>query len=227
MRENQYSTDCHGRLSCFAEEFGIVGAAPDSERVVDMSDVDEITRLLERLNQERGQARAEVFDQLMPIVYRELKALARANRYLWDAGSSPGTTSLVHEAFLKLTDQTKVGSGDRRQFYALASKVMRSILIDSARRHGRRKRGGGRNPVTLADSMLVSAQRSEELLALDEALVRLERRNPRQARIVECRFFGGLTVDETAVALGISTATVKRGWVTARTWLYRELKVPP
>lgn len=81
--------------------------------------------------------------------------------------------------------------------------------------------------MTLADSMLVSAQRSEELLALDEALVRLERRNPRQARIVECRFFGGLTVDETAVALGISTATVKRGWVTARTWLYRELKVPP
>ncbi len=101
---------------------------------------------------------------------------------------------------------------------------MRSILIDNARWHSRQKRGGGRKPAALEDSMLVSAERSEELLALDEALSSLEEREPRLARIVECRCFGGLTVDETAEALDVSSATVKRGWSLARTWLYRALR---
>jgi RNA polymerase sigma factor (TIGR02999 family) len=101
---------------------------------------------------------------------------------------------------------------------------MRSILIDNARWHTRQKRGGGRTPIPLEESILVSAERAGELLELDDALDRLERREPRLARIVECRCFGGLTVDETAAALEVSPATVKRGWSLARAWLYRELR---
>jgi len=188
-----------------------------------VSDVGEITRLLEQLDDERGDGRAAVLSELMPLVYGELKSLARANRYRWNGVESPGTTSLVHEAYLKLADAGGEFA-NRRHFYAVASRAMRSILIDNARWHGRAKRGGGRPPAVLEESMLVSAERSEELLALDEALNHLEHREPRLARIVECRCFGGLTVDETAAALEISPATVKRGWSLARTWLYRALR---
>jgi RNA polymerase sigma factor (TIGR02999 family) len=161
----------------------------------------------------------------MPLVYSELKALAHAHRYRWTGiKGGMGTTSLVHEAYLKLADQAPAGFANRRQFFAVASKAMRSILIDNARWQGRQKRGGGSPPVELQESMLVSAERSEELLALDEALGRLDDREPRLARIVECRCFGGLTVDETAEALAVSSATVKRGWSLARAWLYRELQ---
>jgi RNA polymerase sigma factor (TIGR02999 family) len=190
----------------------------------DVSDIGEITRLLERLDSRAGDGREAVLSELMPLVYGELKLLARANRYRWNGVESLGTTSLVHEAYLKLADQDRSDFSNRRQFYALASKAMRSILIDNARWHSRQKRGGGRRPAVLEESMLVSAERSEELLALDEALNTLEEREPRLARIVECRCFGGLTVDETADALDVSSATVKRGWSLARLWLYRALK---
>ncbi|MGD8441267.1 MAG: ECF-type sigma factor [Holophagae bacterium] len=189
-----------------------------------MTDPGEITRLLGRLDDERGEGRAAVLSELMPLVYSELKALARSNRYRWSGVESLGTTSLVHEAYLKLADQTRVDFANRRQFYALASKAMRSILIDNARWHSRQKRGGDRNRTDFKETMLVSAERSEELLALDEALAELEDREPRLARIVECRCFGGLTVDETAEALDVSSATVKRGWSLARTLLYRALR---
>jgi RNA polymerase sigma factor (TIGR02999 family) len=189
-----------------------------------MSDVGEITRLLERLDSNPGAGRDAVLEELMPMVYGELKILARANRYRWNGVESLGTTSLVHEAYLKLADQTRSEFSNRRQFYALASMAMRSILIDNARWHGRQKRGGGKAPLVLEESMLVSAGRSADLLALDEALVELEAKEPRLARIVECRCFGGLTVDETAEALEVSPATVKRGWSLARTWLFRVLR---
>ncbi len=189
-----------------------------------MNDVGNITRLLGRLDEDRGEGRAAVLEELMPLVYSELKILARANRYRWNGVESLGTTSLVHEAYLKLADQTPASFANRRQFYALASTAMRSILIDNARWHSRQKRGGGRKAAVLEDSILVSAERSEELLALDEALSQLEDREPRLARIVECRCFGGLTVDETAEALDVSSATVKRGWSLARTWLYRAMR---
>lgn len=189
-----------------------------------MSDVGEITRLLERLDSGKDEGRKAVLEELMPLVYTELKVLARANRYRWNGVESLGTTSLVHEAYLKLADETPAGFANRRQFYALASTAMRSILIDNARWHSRQKRGGGRREANLEDSVLVSAERSEELLALDEALSQLEDREPRLAKIVECRCFGGLTIDETAEALEVSSATVKRGWSLARTWLYRALK---
>lgn len=158
------------------------------------------------------------------MVYGELKALARSNRYRWSGVESLGTTSLVHEAYLKLSGQTRGNFANRRQFYALASKAMRSIVIDNARWHRRQKRGSGQTSMALEEDMLVSAERSEELLALEEALGLLEQREPRLARIVECRCFGGLTVEETAEALEVSTATIKRGWSLARTWLYRTLR---
>jgi len=189
-----------------------------------MSDVGEITRLLGRLGDEPREGRSAVLDELMPLVYGELKVLARANRYRWNGVEAPGTTSLVHEAYLKIADRSRSDVANRRQFYALASKAMRSILIDNARWHGRQKRGGNPKRTTLEESMLVSAERSEELLALDQALDDLERQEPRLARIVECRCFGGLTVEETAEALAVSSATVKRGWSLARTLLYRALK---
>jgi len=184
----------------------------------------EITRLLRRLDGAPEDDRRTVLSELMPLVYGELKALARANRYRWNGVESPGTTSLVHEAYLRLAGQDQIDYSNRRRFFALASKAMRSILIDNARWHSRQKRGGGRRPAALEESMLVSAERSEELLALDEALIDLESREPRLARIVECRCFGGLTVEETADAIDVSTATVKRGWSLARTWLYRALR---
>lgn len=189
-----------------------------------MTEPGEITRLLRRLDGAPEDDRRTVLSELMPLVYGELKALARANRYRWNGVESPGTTSLVHEAYLRLAGQDQIDYSNRRRFFALASKAMRSILIDNARWHSRQKRGGGRRPAALEESMLVSAERSEELLALDEALIDLESREPRLARIVECRCFGGLTVEETADALDVSTATVKRGWSLARTWLYRALR---
>jgi len=192
-----------------------------------MSDFGEITRLLQQLGEERGAGRQALIEQLMPLVYRELKELARANRYRWSGDPGPGTTSLVHEAYLRLAGQTHGGYVNRRHFYSIASKAMRSILIDNARWQRRQKRGGGSAPAVLDESVLVSAERSEELVALDEALGRLDEREPRLARIVECRCFGGLSVDETAEALAISPATVKRGWTLARAWLFRELQTVP
>jgi RNA polymerase sigma factor (TIGR02999 family) len=175
----------------------------------------------------RGMAAGEpeAADRLLAIVYDELRQMARRQRH--QAGRSPlGTQSLVHEAFIKLVDQT-VQWSSRAQFFAIASKAMRSILIDNARHYLRLKREGGRARVELEEGLLVSEARSEELVALDTALERLQRVDPRLATLVECRFFGGLTIEETADALGTSPATVKRDWIAARTWLYRELHGGP
>lgn len=192
-----------------------------------MNDAGEITRLLRQLYEEQETGGSAVLEQLMPLIYGELKKLARANRYRWSGNQAPGTTSLVHEAYLKLAAQPGTDFANRRQFFALASKAMRSILIDNARWQMRQKRGGGSMPSQLEESMLVSAERPEELLALDEALAHLGDQEPRLAHIVECRCFAGLSVEETAEALAISSATVKRGWSLARTWLFRELQTAP
>ena len=133
----------------------------------------------------------------------------------------------MHEAYLKLVDQTHVQWQSRGQFFAIASRAMRSVLVDNARHWQRLKREGGRERVELDEAMLVSEARSDEVIALDAALVRLDGADSRLATIVECRFFGGLTIEETAEALGLSPATVKRDWVAARTWLYRELQDHP
>lgn len=189
-----------------------------------MPDHGEITSLLVRF----GDGDPDAFDRLVPLVYDELQSLARSHRHRWGAEpKTPGTTSLVHEAYLKLVDQDHVEWETRAQFYAIASRVIRSVLIDNARWHRRQKRGGDRRPVPLEKARLVADEQGDELIALDAALDRLEREDERLARIVECRFFGGLTIAETAEALEISDSTVKRGWNLARAWLYREMNGAP
>ena len=163
-------------------------------------------------------------DDVIPRVYDELKVLARARRYRWGDHRAPGTTSLVHDAYAKLARQQSGDYGDRRRFFGLASRVMRSLLVDNARWHLRLKRGQGAVAVSADALELVSAERADELLEIDTALRGLERDEPGLAQIVECRVFGGLTIEETAEALEISPATVKRRWALAKAWLYRELQ---
>lgn len=184
----------------------------------------EITVLLHELAEAREkEEQRRVVRRLMPLVYGELKLLARSNRVRWHGVRDPGTTSLVHEAYLKLLGDDAGRFPTRRHFFALASRAMRSILVDNARSSTREKRGGGVEPLPIQEARIVSERRSNELLALDEALGELEGKEPQLARIVECRCFGGLTIEETADALDVSPATVKRRWTLARTWLYRRL----
>jgi RNA polymerase sigma factor (TIGR02999 family) len=166
---------------------------------------------------------AQATDRLMTLVYAELKRLAA--HYL--RGERPDhtlqPTALVNEAYLQLVDQKNHRWQNRAHFVGVAAQLMRRILVDHARAHKAAKRGGGEVKVPLDDAFVMSNERSKELLAIDEALERLAARDPQQSRIVELRFFGGLSVEETAGVLGISTATVKRDWSVARAWLYREI----
>ena len=180
-----------------------------------------ITEYLERVR--NGDQLA--LDELMPLVYEELRGLARAHRHRNRA--HVGTESLVHEAYLRLV-RVELDSRDRAQFFALASKAMRSLLIDHARRSRRKKRGGDQlqsdvDLDALPDHSVFSVQRAEDLIALDQALDGLGAEDPELRDIVECRFFGGLSVEETAQALELSTATVKRRWAAAKLRLYDQL----
>jgi RNA polymerase sigma-70 factor, ECF subfamily len=157
-------------------------------------------------------------------VYHELRRIAHAHLRGERPGHTLNTTALVHEAYLKLVGVERVEWQDRAHFYAAAAGAMRRILIDYARTRKRVKRGGENAvQVPLVEALDLAVERSEDLLALDEALTRLETQNQRQGRVVECRCFAGLSVDETAAALGISPATVKRDWDFSRAWLNREL----
>lgn len=184
----------------------------------------EVTALFSELGTGRDD---EVLARVVPLVYDELRLLARHHRFRWRHDHSPGTVSLIHEAYLKLVEQSQVRWESRAQFFYLASRAMRSVLVDNARYSLRQKRGGALVRVPLSDEMLVSEERSDELVALDEALTRLQASDDRLARIVDCRFFGGLTIEEAADALGLSPATVKRGWLLARAWLFHELNGTP
>ncbi len=171
------------------------------------------------------------FDELLPLVYDELHRLASRQRRRWEGDETLDTTALVHEAYLKLAGQSAPEWQNRAHFLSVAATAMRQILIDYAKRKCAAKRGGQRPHVPLheLESVLLQMEPSSEvcdeiLVALDESLRRLERSNPRQMRIVECRFFGGMSVEDTAEALGVSPATVKRGWGMAQAWLYRDLK---
>ncbi len=181
-----------------------------------MSDLDTIARLVRELGATSGPGRREVLDELVPHVYEELKSLSRVRRKGWRGFDDPGTTSLVHEVYTRLASQKDPRYTDKGQLFAVASKAMRSILVDNARWHRRGKRGGDAAQVPLSDGMLVSESRPEELLGLDRALDELEASNPELVRLVELRCFGGLTNDELAEALGVSLATVKRRWSLAR-----------
>jgi len=171
----------------------------------------------------------DAMDRLAPLVYEQLKRIARRQLRAEPAGHTLSTTALVHEAYLKLVDQTRAEWQDRGHFFAVASGAMRRILVDYARRYRAARRGGGDDdapvrPISLDNTEIPAAERADALVALDEALERLGRLDERQARVVECRFFGGLSEAETAAALGISQRTVAREWVTARGWLYQELR---
>jgi RNA polymerase sigma factor (TIGR02999 family) len=177
----------------------------------------------------------EGMEQLMPLVYTELRRVAHRQLAAEPPGHTLSTTALVHEAYLRLADQTRTGWTSRAQFFGLAARVMRRVLVDYARRHQAARRGGvGRRPVSLEDAeaggdgdALIAAMRGDELLALDEALERLASVDARASHVVECRFFGGLTEAETAEALGVSPRTVAGDWLMARGWLYRALRPEP
>lgn len=178
-----------------------------------------LAALLDRARQ--GQPAA--VEQLVPLLYAELRRIAaRALR-----GERPGQTlqptALVHEAYLRLLKDDSLSFQNRAHFLAIAARSMRQILVEHARARGAKKRGGQRQRVTLDEGAAAAPPREVELVALDAALERLERIDPAHARIVELRFFGGLTNEEAAEALNVSPATVKRRWAVARAWLYREL----
>jgi RNA polymerase sigma factor (TIGR02999 family) len=161
-------------------------------------------------------------DRLTAIVYDELRGLAR--RYLRHerAGHSLQTTALVHEAYMRLVGYNRMEWQHRAHFLAVSAQLMRRILVEHARRHNL-KRGGGVRHVSLDEVAVVGGERAGNLLALDEAIEALAQMDPRKAQVIELRFFGGLSVEETAEALGISSVTVMRDWSTAKAWLYREM----
>jgi RNA polymerase sigma factor (TIGR02999 family) len=166
----------------------------------------------------------EALDELLAVVYGELRALAA--RYL--GGEKPGQTlqptALVHEAYLRLVGNDTIVWRNRAHFFSVAAKVMRHVLVDGARSKARDKRGGGALRVTLDESVAGASDRTLDLVRLDDALSALERVDPRKCRVVEMRYFAGLTIDEAAEALGVSAVTVTREWTLARAWLRRELE---
>lgn len=163
-------------------------------------------------------------DRLFPLVYDELRRLAHAKLRRERPGHTLSTTALVHEAYLRLIDQTRVEWQSRAHFFAIAAQAMRRILVDYARRRCAQKRGGPQRPLALEEGQVAVDEQAALVVTLDAALRRLGARSERMACVVECRFFGGLTQRETAEALGVSARTVRRDWQKARAWLYKELK---
>ena len=187
-----------------------------------VSVMSEVTRLLE----DYTNGNREVLDKLLPLVYNELRRLAHSYLKSERQDLTLQTTALVHEAYLKLIDQHSVNFQNRAQFFALSATAMRRILLDNARRHTAEKRGSGEK-VFLEDIGEISVKANEQLIELDLALQELEEFDAKQAKIIELRYFGGMTIEETAEVLGISPATVKREWTLARAWLYEKIKSEP
>ncbi len=186
-----------------------------------------ITLLLEQLHE----GRQEAFNQLFEIVYPELLILAKKQRHRWDGDYTLNTTALVHETYRKLVGTDAPEWENRRHFFRVATRAMRHILVNYAEHKNAQRRGGGIDKVTLENDELfiekvfnISEERALRLLSLDAALKRLEKISKREAEIVECRFFADMSVEDTANIMGLSEATVKRGWAMAKAWLYTELK---
>ena len=183
------------------------------------SDSDNVTRLL----LDWGSGNQQALEELLPLIYNELRHLAHNSLYRERPGHTLQTTALVHEAYLKLIDQRDARWQNRAHFFAIAAQAMRRILIDSARKHAAVKRGRGGEKISLDEAAGISLEPDTNLLALDEALTALAEIDPQQSRIVETRYFGGLTIEETAEVMKLSPATVKREWTMARAWLYQAL----
>jgi RNA polymerase sigma factor (TIGR02999 family) len=184
-----------------------------------MGDAGDLTSLLAAA---RG-GDAEALDRLFSEVYEQLKQLAHGQRRYWDGDHTLNTTALAHEAYLKLIKQDHAGWQDRAHFLRVASKAMRHILVNYAERRLAQKRGGGARSVPLNECNPIAPQAAQEILDLHEALGRLAYLAERPVQVVECRFFAGLTIRETASALGVSRATVERDWTAASAWLRHEL----
>jgi RNA polymerase sigma factor (TIGR02999 family) len=180
----------------------------------------DVTILLKKLTAGDNDASSE----LMAAVYNELRRLAASYMRRERPDHTLQATALVHEAYLKLVNQRTVDWQNRAHFYGVAAQLMRRILVDHARGRLRDKRGGGQKMVSLDEPLLADERQAGALLELDEALQRLAKLDPRQSRVVELRFFGGLTVEETAEVMGVSPKTVKRDWAVARAWLYGNVK---
>ncbi len=170
-----------------------------------------------------GSGDQAALDQLMPLVHGELRKLAKRYMNRQRPGHTLQTTALVNEAYLRLIDSSRVQWQNRAHFFAISAQLMRRILVDFARSRQNLKRGGGAQQITFDEALEVCSERGADLIALDDALKTLEKLNQRQSQIVELRYFGGLTEEETAEVLKVSTRTVRRDWSLARTWLYREL----
>ncbi|HEV7890039.1 MAG TPA: sigma-70 family RNA polymerase sigma factor [Pyrinomonadaceae bacterium] len=180
----------------------------------------DVTRLLVRLTEgDRG-----VLDDLLPVVYGELRKLASSYLRRERVGHTLQPTALVHEAYMRLVDQTQVQWQNRAHFFGVAAQMMRRILVDHARAHEAEKRGGEFQKLSLDENIDVSGERDVNLVALDDALNLLAEIDPQKMKIVELRFFGGLSVEETAEVLGVSAPTVKRQWRMAKAWLYGQVK---
>jgi RNA polymerase sigma factor (TIGR02999 family) len=189
-----------------------------------MKETDENSHNLTQMLREWGEGDAKVLDSLMPLVYEELRR--QASRYLRKerANHTLQTTALIHEAYIKLIDQKSVEWQNRSHFFAIASVAMRRILVDYARERHREKRGGSAENLALDEALQISSdERSVDLIALDEALNRLAKLDKRQAKVVELRYFSGLSIDETAEILGVSNATVRLDWNLAKAWLKQEI----
>ena len=185
--------------------------------------IDPVTRNITHLLKEWSDGDQQALDELTPLVYEELRQ--QAARYLRKErpNHSLQATALINEAFLRLIDVTDVQWQNRAHFFGIAAKLMRRILVDHARRRDAEKRGGSQVCLTLDEGLAWASEPDVDLLAIDEALDKLAIIDEQQARVVELRFFSGLTVEETATALGISPKTVKRDWSVARAWLKREI----
>jgi RNA polymerase sigma factor (TIGR02999 family) len=183
----------------------------------------EVTQLLAKLSAGDSEASA----RLITLVYSELRAMAGRCMRRERPNHTLQATVLVHEAYLRLAGQDKIQWQSRAHFFGIAARVMRRILLDYAREHRAKKRSGGAIQVTLNDALIVSEDHLEDVLILDECLEKLAAVDPQQSRLVELRFFAGMTVEETAEVMGISTATVKREWSHAKAWLIRAMKARP
>ena len=170
-----------------------------------------------------GRGESTALDALLPLVHGELRQLARRHMRRERKNHTLQATALVNEAYLRLIDVKQVKWQNRAHFFAMAARMMRRILVDAARTKGSRKRGGGAQRVTLDDALIVSQEPAPDLVALDDALTALERFDARKTQVVELRFFAGLSVEETAAALGVSGDTVMRDWRLAKAWLVREM----
>lgn len=185
-----------------------------------MKEKSEVTKLLVKVQKGDGEA----YNQLFPLIYSELKRLAYSKLQSEHEDITVSETELVHEVYLKMIDQTCIEASDKNHFLAIAARCMRQILVDHARKKKAEKRGGDQKDVTYVDELLKAHQESEEIIDLNDKLNELSKLDERMADVVTLRYFGQMTVHQTAKALDVSERTVKRDWAKARGWLYKELK---